>query len=95
MNKPRGTRVRSYPKMEQFWRNVEYLKVQHELTSSEVAKILSISKSTYSNRKAKPGDTTGKEITLAAKYFGIAEEQMLLPLVGAAVLPYEVETDGD
>ena len=92
MNKPKGTRVRKYPKLEQFWRNVEYYRGLNELTVVQMAKVLSISKATYSNRKSKPEATTGKELTLAANFFGVEEEQMLLPLVGAAVQPYEVAT---
>lgn len=92
MNKPKGTRVRRYPKMEQFWRNVEYFRGQNEMTAAQMAKVLSISTATYSTRRNKPEATTGKEITLAAKFFGVEEEQMLLPLVGVAVQPYEVAT---
>ncbi len=90
MNKPKGTRVRKYPKLEQFWRNVEYFRSQNDLTAAQMAKVLSISKATYTTRRSKPEATTGKEITLAAKFFGVEEEQMLLPLIGVNVQPYEV-----
>lgn len=95
MNKPRGTRVRRYPKFEQFWRNVDYLKIQSDMTVAQVSKVLSITSATYTNRHNKPEHTTGGEITRAAKFFGISEEQMLLPLVGMPVTPHEIEFEED
>lgn len=82
---------RKFPEYEQFWRNIDYLRLNNNITAERMAGILGISIGTYKNRHLRAEDTTGKEVTRAALYFNIALPSLYLPLVGMPVYPHELD----
>lgn len=79
---------KKFPKLKQFWNNIDYLQGQNEINNSKMAKIMGVSVATFQNRKNKVQSTTGEEMEKAAEYFGIPLEQMMLPFVGAVIEQY-------
>ena len=80
---------KKFPKLKQFWNNIDYLQGQNEINNSKMAKIMGVSVATFQNRKNKVQSTTGEEMEKAAEYFGIPLEQMMLPFVGAVIPQYD------
>lgn len=80
---------KKFPKLKQFWNNIDYLQGQNEINNSKMAKIMGVSVATFQNRKNKVQSTTGEEMEKAAEYFGIPLEQMMLPFVGAVIPRYD------
>ena len=80
---------KKFPKLKQFWNNIDYLQGQNEINNSKMAKIMGVSVATFQNRKNKVQSTTGEEMEKAAEYFGIPLEQMMLPFVGAVITQYD------
>lgn len=80
---------KKFPKLKQFWLNIDYLQGQNEINNSKMAKIMGVSVATFQNRKNKVQSTTGLEMEKASEYFGIPLEQMLLPFEGAVVEQYK------
>ena len=81
---------KKFPKLKQFWNNIDYLQGQNEINNSKMAKIMGVSVATFQNRKNKVQSTTGDEMEKAAEYFGIPLEQMMLPFEPVVVKNYEV-----
>lgn len=79
---------KKFPKLKQFWLNIDYLQGQNEIKNSKMAKIMGMSIATFQNRKNKVQSTTGEEMEKAAEYFNIPLEQMMLPFVGAIIPQY-------
>ena len=84
---------KKFPKLKQFWNNIGYMQTQNDINNSKMAKIMGISVATFQNRKNKVQSTTGAEMERAAEYFGIPLEQMMLPFVGAVIVPYDEENE--
>ena len=80
---------KKFPKLKQFWNNIDYLQGQNEINNTKMAKIMGVSVATFQNRKNKVQSTTGEEMEKAAEYFGIPLEQMMLPFVGAVISQYD------
>ena len=84
-NKPRGSVKKGKSgealKLRQFWDNIDYLKIQNDMTNKQIAKIVGISVGTVQNRRKDPEKTTGGEIARAAEHFGIPMEYLFRPLV--------------
>ena len=81
---------KKFPKLKQFWNNIDYLQGQNEINNSKMAKIMGVSVATFQNRKNKVQSTTGDEMEKAAEYFGIPLEQMMLPFEPVVVKNYDV-----
>jgi len=93
---PGGAKVpKKFPKLKQFWRNVDYLQGQEGINNSKMAKIMGISLRTYQDRKNKVQHTTGSEMEKAAEFFKIPLEYMLRPLTPDQMEEYYFPDDDD
>lgn len=93
MNRPKGSKPPKFAEAKAFWKNIDYLQAQHDMTNTTMAQTLGISKSTLCNRRNKAQDTTLKEVIRAARYFGIPAEALLVPFVPVEVAAYDPDIE--